>query len=347
MIERERRLELPQSEITITTSKVQQTVMENVQQENEGARYITENKSMKQQRTQYTNNANDSSNDNRRPNETYHYWKDERSDYIKTIYITHKLLNDNGQNLTARQRAKFVRERCKSFLQENNILLYPNTRCKFDGQFMISRRYNLAICYNCKVASTNTKRVLYALDHNFTENVNSLTRRMVDPYSRQRKQKFQQVMSEKRRPNIMFIREPLERLLSAYRNKRAYTKEFTNKSFSFRKYLQLIINENMIKLDRHIYPYFERCRPCEMQYDLIGLLSNFYDDTKMVLKVIGASGKTDIPERFATGYESDSSDKFLQQYYQKVPDSLINKLWLKYYKDYYIFGFPYPAHLLK
>ncbi|XP_045207866.1 carbohydrate sulfotransferase 14-like [Mercenaria mercenaria] len=346
MFKRESRMELPQTDTIIATSKVQQTVKKSVQLGNEGARYITEKTSMKHHRTQYINKANDNSDGDRRPNETYYYRKDEGSDYIKTIYRTHKLLNDNGQNLTAKQRAKLVRERCEIFLKENNLRLYPNTKCKSDNQFMVSRRYDLVICYNCKVASTNIKRVLYALDHNFTNIINSVPGQNVSLYGKQSKKRFQQILSEKRRTNIIFIREPLERLLSAYRDKRAYRSEFKNQSFSFREYLQLIINENMTEMDRHIYPYFERCRPCEMQYDLIGLLSNFNEDFEIVFQEIGASGKVEMPKKIETGYKSDSSDK-LKQYYQNIPNSLINKLWLKYYKDYYIFGFPYPAHLLK
>ncbi|XP_053402016.1 carbohydrate sulfotransferase 14-like [Mercenaria mercenaria] len=296
--------------------------------------------------TKYIKRTNNRSDGDTRPKETKYYGKDYGSDYIKTKYIMHKLFNENGQRLTAKQRANLVKERCQTFLKENNLRLNPNARCRYDREFIRSRSYNLTICYNCKVASTNTKRVLYVLDHNFTGDINSLTLHTVGEYGRKCMKYFQEIMSEKHRISVMLVREPLERLLSAYREKRAYRKHFRDPSFSFKNYLQLILDEQMKNINRHMYPYFERCRPCEMQYDFIGLQHHFNDDIKALLQHIGASGKVDIPTRNETGYTSESSDKLLKMYFSKVPNDLIHKLWEKYYKDYYIFGFPYPSHLM-
>ncbi|XP_045194831.2 carbohydrate sulfotransferase 14-like [Mercenaria mercenaria] len=341
---RENRTELGQPKISNATSNIQEKISK---AKCKGARYQTEEMTMKHLETKYINKTSDRSDGVRRPKETKYYGKDYGSDNIKTKYIMHKLFNENGHSLSAKQRANLVKERCQTFLKENNLRLNPSVKCRYDREFMRSRRYNLTICYNSKVASTNTKRVLYVLDHNFTGDITSLAAFTVGIYGKKCRNNFQQIMSEKHRISVMMVREPLERLLSAYRDSRAYAKHIIkDPSFSFKKYLQLILDRQMKKINKHMYPYFERCRPCEMQYDFIGLQHHFNDDIKAVLQDIGASGKVDIPTRNETGYTSESSDKLLKLYFSKVPNDIIHKLWEKYYKDYYIFGFPYPSHLM-
>ncbi|XP_053402167.1 carbohydrate sulfotransferase 14-like [Mercenaria mercenaria] len=343
----ESRTDLIQPKISYADSKVRKTLKKNYKVETEGAIYRTEDMSMKHHEIKYINKTNYLSDGGRRLKESIYYGKDDGSDYIKTKYIMHKLLNENGQNLSARQRANLVKERCQIFLKENNLRLNPNKKCKFDREFMVSRSYNLTVCYNCKVASSNIKRVLYVLDHNFTGDINNLSTLMTGLYCRTLMDDFQQIMSEKRHNiNVMLVREPLERLLSAYRDKRPYWGYFKNPSFPFKEYLKLILDEKMKKMDRHIYPYFERCRPCEMQYDFIVAPNQFDDDVKTMLQAISASRKPDVPKRNETGYAPKSSDKLLKQYFSKIPNDMIHKLWEIYYKDYYIFGFPYPSHLM-
>ncbi|XP_045197255.2 carbohydrate sulfotransferase 10-like [Mercenaria mercenaria] len=336
-----------QPKISNATSNVQSQRKKNSKSKYNGARYKTEGMSMKHLETKYINKSNNRCNSDRSQKETKYYGKDYGSDYIKTKYIMHKLCNENGQRLSIKQRADLVKERCQTFLKENNLRLYPSVEYRFNGEFWRSRSYDLTICLNCKVASTNTRRVIYVLDNNFTGDINNLTLPTVREYEKKCMDNFQNILAEKHRMRVMMVREPLERLLSAYRDRRAYAKHIIkDPSVSFKEYLQLILHEKTKTINRHLYPYFERCRPCEMQYDFIVLHSHFHDDIKTLLQLIGASGKADIPKRNETGYTSESSDKLLKLYFSKVPNDLIHNLWEKYYKDYYIFGFPYPSHLM-
>ncbi|XP_045187165.1 carbohydrate sulfotransferase 11-like [Mercenaria mercenaria] len=336
---RESRMEFVQLEISNATSNVQETP------DYEVAKNKTTDMSMKHHEIKYINKTNDKSDADKRRKGNKFYLKDYGSDYIKTRYIMHKLFNETGQRLSAKQRANLVSERCHTFLKENNLRLKTNTELSYNTEFGRSRSYNLTLCYNFKVASTNTNRVLYVLDHNYTGDINNLTAHMVDRYSKKCMTNFQQIMCEKHRISVMMVREPLERLLSAYRDRRPLM-FFKDRSISFKKYLQLTLDEQMINMNRHIYPYFEKCRPCEMEYDFIGLANHFNDDIREVLQHIGASGKVDIPKRNETGYTLESSDKLLKLYFNEVPNGIIHKLWEKYYKDYYIFGFPYPSHMM-
>jgi hypothetical protein len=260
----------------------------------------------------------------------------------------HKLLKDDGPNLSAKERAKLVCERCKTFMNENNVKLNSKTKLRYDNKsFMLSQRYDLMICFNSKVASNNLKRVSYALDKQFKDDINDVKRHEARDYCQSRMRDIKQVTSGKTHTNFMMVREPLERLVSAYRDERAFPEGNKDSTVTFKEFLQQQLHGHAKQKNRHIYPYFERCRPCEVKYDYIGLQHNFDTDVKTILQKIKAGGKVGIPAREKTGYHSATSDKLVKEYFSKIPNNMIHQLWEKYYKDYYIFGFPYPKHLMK
>ncbi|XP_053407981.1 carbohydrate sulfotransferase 11-like [Mercenaria mercenaria] len=288
---------MDQLKIPNTTSNVQETRKRNSKSKYKGARYETEDMSMKHLETKYVNKSHIRCDGDRSSKETKYYGTDYGSDYIKTKYIMHKLCNENGQRLSAKQRGNLVKERCQTFLKENNIRLYPNAKYRLNVDFWISRKYDFTICINTKVASTNTRRMIYALDNNFTGDINKITLPMVRKYQKNCKDNFQKLMSKKKGMRVIMVREPLERLLSAYRDRDAYAKHIIkDPSVSFKEFLQLILHEKTKTINRHLYPFFERCRPCEMQYDFIVVHKYFHDDITTLLQLIGASGKVDIPK---------------------------------------------------
>lgn len=259
----------------------------------------------------------------------------------------HKVLLDDGPSFSAEERSKLVQQRCHTFMQENNPPDDNKTHAYHSKSFILSRNFDLAMCYNQKVASTNTKRILYALDNNFDGNINKLPVPLVRAYGRTCLISFTQFLSlKKKTTRIVLVREPLERLLSAYRDERGFDDNFENPNFTFKQYLELILNKDSEKLNIHLYPYYERCRPCMVQYDYVILQSTFEDDMRTVLRKIGAQGKVRIPKQELTGYNSTQTQDLLKSYFKNIPPYLIHGLWEKYYKDYYIFGFPYPSHLI-
>lgn len=265
------------------------------------------------------------------------------------MQLRHKYLTDIGPELSAKLRAQIVQKRCKTFVKENNIQFDHNKRNKYDKDaHMISQRYNLSLCYNCKVASTNTKRIIYALDNEFTGDINTIKKSAARAYSKTCKKPFKEmfISGVNRTVSVMFVREPIERLLSAYRDRRSYPEYFKSDSFTFKEYLKRVLDDEIEDMNRHVYPYFEKCRPCEIQYDFVVLQKNFNEDMDVILKQINAYGKIGIPERKKTGYSTSDSEKLVKKYFKKVPNEIIHQLWEKYYKDYYIFGFPYPSHLM-
>lgn len=108
---------------------------------------------------------------------------------------------------------------------------------------------------------------------------------------------------------FMFVREPYERLLSGYVDKlfapnAAYwtfigtfiVNQFRENStaeakqcghdVTFEEFVRYFIHSqhNNMRRDAHFVPNFEHCRPCEIDYDYIGKLETFEEDTLFLLK---------------------------------------------------------------
>ncbi len=110
---------------------------------------------------------------------------------------------------------------------------------------------------------------------------------------------------------FMFVRHPLERLLSAYRSKFQdlsdrtlyFRKQFGRLVARFRKirlpggpvndvtfpeFVRLVLDLQRSK-DRHWAPMASLCHPCQIQYDFIGRFEKLEEDSNQLLAQIGAT----------------------------------------------------------
>lgn len=111
---------------------------------------------------------------------------------------------------------------------------------------------------------------------------------------------------------FMFVREPYERLFSGYVDKLfspnaaywAYIGTFITNNFrknatqiskscghdiTFEEFVRYFLHSQVTneKRDAHFVPNFEHCRPCEIDYEYIGKLETFEEDTFYLLKKFG------------------------------------------------------------
>ena len=202
----------------------------------------------------------------------------------------------------------------------------------------VSEKFKLIACKLEKVGSTNIARVLYALDHLSTYNNSN---KILQPQGR--KQGFLEKTNEIRTyTKFMFVRDPLERLLSAYRDRKPKAFFAISQRISFRKYLEALLSRPEKKLNKHVTSFNSRCQPCVIKYDFIGLLENFEPDMKTILRSVGADNAIILPKRSQTGYQKENSAEVLKQYLADVPKITIQKIYERYYLDYYLFGFKKP-----
>ena len=208
----------------------------------------------------------------------------------------------------------------------------------------VSEKFKLAACKLEKVGSTNVARVFYSLEHMSDVKISdanavrrSHARNLVplEKYSNTTDTDYELYTK------FMFVRDPLERLLSAYRDGHPHEFFKNNKNLSFQCFLESILNSSDSTLNPHVVSFNRKCRPCEIKYDFIGLLDNFKTEMEKILRSVGIENTVIYPERNQTGYKEESSE-LLRQYLQSVPKDIIEKIYERYSLDYYLFGFKKP-----
>ena len=159
---------------------------------------------------------------------------------------------------------------------------------------------------------------------------------------------------------FFFVREPLERLLSAYKHKFIQTPDYTEKIrknivqalrpqeyeprgenyVSFSEFIQYFSSN--ISRNQHWRQYEKICHPCAINYDFIGHFETMGADGPVALKLAGIDGRATFPPI----YESTGSDEVLE-YYSQVPPRYIRKLGEQYRSDFEMFGYEYLGSVKK
>ena len=167
---------------------------------------------------------------------------------------------------------------------------------------------------------------------------------------------------------FMFVREPFERLLSAYkdkfvnpvrpsayRNYQSYRRKIvanfrrnaTQEALSaaenptFPEFIEYILKQGVHEgLDQHWNLYEGQCRPCSVGYNFIGRYEFLIQDANYVLRKAGVRNSV----RFPTEKHSKTSDELLK-YYSQIPLAWIEQLGGIYRSNFEMFGYPFPGPL--
>ena len=159
---------------------------------------------------------------------------------------------------------------------------------------------------------------------------------------------------------FVFVREPLQRLLSAYKDKLIKTPRYSRAlrkvivqafrpqdfeaegenyvSFSeFIRYFSSNITRN-----QHWRQYEKLCHPCLINYDFIGHFETLEDDAPLLLKMAGIDERVTFPPI----HKSTGSSEALE-YYSQVPPRYITQLGELYRSDFEMFGYEYLGPVQK
>lgn len=222
-------------------------------------------------------------------------------------------------------------------------------------------------CYIPKVACTNWKRTLMVLmgktnatdpmDVDRTEAHQYKTFRRLNNYTRS---EAEFVLANYTK--FLFVRHPMERFLSAYRNKFAdnmtvnarfraqygrkiierYRVNATKESLelghdvTFDEFTRFVTDPKTDErpLNEHWRPMVELCRPCEIQYDLIGKYETLDDDTRLVLNAIGPNRDIKFPTQ-----PSANNSLVIKSFYQALPKAQLQKIYSLFELDFRLFGY--------
>ncbi|KAJ1103929.1 hypothetical protein NDU88_001349 [Pleurodeles waltl] len=159
---------------------------------------------------------------------------------------------------------------------------------------------------------------------------------------------------------VMFTRHPLQRLISAYRDKFLYSdnEQYYKKTIAsviktkFRKSQTLVGNVTFPELVRYILkwkpshsdihwrPMFELCDSCNIQYDFLGKFETLQEDADHVLKRIGAPKGLQFPNVIAYANEARTSARITEKYLKKLTSHELQRLLKIYHLDFTIFNYP-------
>ena len=171
---------------------------------------------------------------------------------------------------------------------------------------------------------------------------------------------------------FMMVRHPLERLVSAFRNKieppvtdfsfrfpnyikltilRTYrSKEFEkwvdsdvkyNLSVTFEEFVYYFVNSDLTKINPHLKPIIHSCHPCQIRYNFYGNFQTYSQDALMVMKHL------QIDEKFYRDKSLHSSSQltsgYLTKYYNQLDGGLKLRLYRKLSEELEFYYTLYPG----
>ena len=163
---------------------------------------------------------------------------------------------------------------------------------------------------------------------------------------------------------IIIVRHPLDRILSAYRNKllggkntefqikygrdivRKYRKssappnEVKGDDVTFEEFVKFLIDKknDLQYMNEHWMPMYQLCQPCFVHYDFVGSFENLGLDVSALLKKIHASTKVKFPRKQAY-YGKSLTAKNVARLYTNFTADEYNSLLERYKRDFNCFNY--------
>ncbi|XP_030628776.1 carbohydrate sulfotransferase 14 [Chanos chanos] len=241
--------------------------------------------------------------------------------------------------------------------------LSPLQRKTLLQHILVNDEHRFLYCYVPKVACSNWKRVLKVLSGALA-NVDVKVKMdhradlvfLSDFPPEEIRYRLQHYFK------FLFVREPMARLLSAYRNKfgeiEAYQRKYgveiirryrkghakdvasAGDDVTFTEFVRYLLDEDPERMNEHWMPIYNLCQPCAIGYDFIGSYERLESDAAYVLERVGAPPHVRFPER-QTWYKPVTKET-LHYYLCSVPQKLLRELLPKYILDFSLFSYPLP-----
>lgn len=236
-------------------------------------------------------------------------------------------------------------------------------RKKVFSQIIVDDERKFLYCFVPKVACSNWKRVIKYMQGNLDDIGKNIKMDhktdlvFLDEFSKHEIQ--YRIRSYYK---FMFVRNPMERLLSAYRNKfgenvgeyrKRYGPQIVKRyrgpgavddghydDITFEEFIRLIIDMDVMKMDPHWMPMHELCQPCAVNYDFIGSFEHLQADAKYVLEHIRGDTDAYFPKR-QRYYDPTTQDK-IETALSTVNPVYLQQLIDKYILDFILFGYSPP-----
>lgn len=267
-------------------------------------------------------------------------------------------------------RRAVLEEVCRSSTRKRRVLIPEDLK-----HVIVDDQHSLLYCYVPKVACTNWKRVLMVL----TGVAGSLQDPLSIPANEAHVAGNLRTLSEYSTSQInqrlrsylkfVFVREPFERLVSAYRNK--FTQSY-NTAFHKRYGTKIVQRHRLnpraealqrgddVLFEEFVYylldpatqreepfnEHWERvhslCHPCLIHYDVVGKYETLEQDSRYVLQLAGVQGKVSFP---ASSKSTRTTGDMAARFFQNISPFYQKSLYNLYRMDFLLFNYSVPAYL--
>ncbi|XP_035521249.1 carbohydrate sulfotransferase 8-like [Morone saxatilis] len=294
-----------------------------------------------------------------------------------------KLLLKSSVAASSAPAGRQERQQQLAWTQESRRRLLANVCAKYQpgvterrvSQRQVSRVYvedrsRLLYCEVPKAGCSNWKRVLMVLGgsatstqdipHDAAHYGNHLRR--LESYSRTG-------ITERLRSytKVLFVREPFERLVSAFRDKFESPNSYyhpvfgrpiisryranatrtalrTGAGVTFREFVQYLLDvRRPVGMDIHWEPISQLCNPCLLRYNFIGKFESLEEEANFLLQTIGAPRNLTFPDfKDRNPLAERTSSTITQRYFAQLNSTERQKAFDFYYMDYLMFNYPKP-----
>ncbi|CAM4636940.1 unnamed protein product [Lepidochelys olivacea] len=276
--------------------------------------------------------------------------------------------NNNWKSLyqIQRERKRIMRDTCSKYKSNNRRIITPY----HVSRIFVEDKYRILYCEVPKAGCSNWKRVLMVLNglasstkdiqHNTVHYGNYLKR--LDGFDR--KGIYHRLNTYTK---MLFIREPFEKLVSAFRDKFEHPNNYyhpvfgkaiisryrvnaskealrTGSGVKFKEFIQYLLDVHRpVGMDIHWDHINRLCSPCLIDYDFVGKFESMEEDANFFLHLIGAPQNLTFP-RFKDRHSNEerTTTKITQSYFAQLSPAQRQHSYDFYYMDYLMFNYSKP-----
>ncbi|XP_047475889.1 carbohydrate sulfotransferase 11-like isoform X2 [Penaeus chinensis] len=234
------------------------------------------------------------------------------------------------------------------------------------NNLIVDDKNRILYCYVPKVACTNWKRVMLILTGR-TNETSPLSIRSDSVHRTNVFTKLSQLQPDAIQHRLqtytkfLFVRHPIERVLSAFRNK--FQKNYTSSAYfkkrfgvkiikkyrqgidpaqvpvtgdgvKFPEFVSYLIDTKRSQLNEHWATVSDMCHPCAVRYQIIGKYETLAEDSEYILRKVGASPDLHFPEIIPS-----KTTAIVESYFDMLSDEQQRNLIEIYRDDFELFGY--------
>lgn len=248
------------------------------------------------------------------------------------------------------ERRALVQDYCKR-RKTNDSLFGEDLR-----YFLVFHSRKAIYCFAPKVASKQWKKELLVLEEEDKQTYGANVKHNLNFFAPQEVEQMLQNYF-----TFLFVRDPMERVLSAYKDKflkenkvfhrafgRNIIKRFrgnaskrdleTGSDVTFPEFVNYLIETK--HFDEHWRSFDQLCHPCAVNYDFVGHYEDLAEDAPYLVKKAGIDDRVSFPPFRVSNTTAD-----MLHYYSQIPKMRIFQLARRYESDYEMFGYAFPGQL--